>query len=294
MHESLVELAGQAPLCTHVATARGVLAESQDLARNAVEHNENPKSLVGWYSALVTDVCHSAAITNLCGGASIVLTGPVGRRDALPSSPIKWLTVGDGSGDSTALTRLLEDIGIYTEATVFGFQARSQEQWLAAIASASDSELAVFADAGTWFLDAVLSHQEASAALLRDVFTHRLPDMHGEDGLANYDVAVNIRKDLLYPIIAIARWAGVTAGSQAVSTPQRLADARQAGVLTDAQADYLLQAWDAGLQLQFRRFADRVHTHYTTASLLPPIQRSIYCASAQLVSDVLGSLPPAV
>lgn len=294
MHESLVELAGQAPLCTSVSTARGVLAESQDLVRNAVDHNENPQSLVAWYSTLVTDVCHSQAITELCGGATIVLTGPVGRDDALPSSPIKWLTVGEAGADSTALTTLLKDIGIYTEPTVFGHQAHSKEQWLSAVISASDAELAVFADAGTWFLDAVLAREDAPAALLRDVYTYQSPVLRGPDGLAAYDTPVNIRKDLLYPIIAIARWAGVAANSTAVSTPQRLADARQAGVLGSAQAEYLLQAWDAGLQLQFRRFADRVHTHYTTTSLLPPIQRSIYSASAQLVSDVLASLPPAV
>ena len=66
----------------------------------------------------------------------------------------------------------------------------------------------------------------------------------------------------------------------------RVRDAQQAGVMTANQADYLRQAWHAGLQ----RFVDRVHSHETTAESLPAIQRSVFGASARMVSDVAHAL----
>ena len=60
--------------------------------------------------------------------------------------------------------------------------------------------------------------------------------------------------------------------------------------MTANQADYLRQAWHAGLQLQLQRFVDRVHSHETTAESLPAIQRSVFGASARMVSDVAHAL----
>ncbi|MCQ9353485.1 nucleotidyltransferase [Corynebacterium sp. 153RC1] len=289
MHNSLVELAQQAPLCSDPAMVRGILAESQDLARNAIDHNESPHELVAWYSQLVTDVLHSEGVRSLTNGADIVLTGPVGRGDALPSSPIKWLTVGDSGTSSAPLTALLQDIGLNTEETPFGAQALTKQQWEERIAEADGAGLAIFADAGTWFLRAVLDRGD-HAALLTEARRYELPAVQTKDGLPIQDVPVNIRQDLLYPIIAIARWASVAAGSEATSTPERVEAATKGGVLNEAQASDLLQAWDAGLQLQFRRFADRVHTSYTTAAYLLPIQRSTFGAAARMVSGVMRSL----
>ena len=78
---------------------RGVLAEAQDLVRNAVDHDEAPQDLVVWFSALVTDALHSPAIPELTGGATLVLTGSVGRGDALPNQ--LW----GGAGDDTVIGR---------------------------------------------------------------------------------------------------------------------------------------------------------------------------------------------
>lgn len=289
MHSSLVELAAQAPHCSDPAMVRGILAESQDLARNAVDHNEDPHKLLVWYSELVTDVLHSSAVRDLTGGATLVLTGPVGRNDALPSSPIKWLAVGDEDADTSPLTKLLEGIDLNTEPTPFGPQARTREEWLNVVEHASGAELAVLADAGTWLLDAVVA-RGAADLLLEDALTYQPASVQIQDGLPVQDVPVNIRKDLLYPIIAVARWASVAAGSTAISTPERLAAAEHAGVLTEAQASDLMEAWNAGVTLQFRRFADRVHMSYTTAAYLLPIQRSTFGAAARMVSGVMHSL----
>lgn len=65
LHESLTELAELAPQCSDTPTVRGVLAESQDLVRNAIDHGERPQALVEWFSRLVTDVLHSEAIADM-------------------------------------------------------------------------------------------------------------------------------------------------------------------------------------------------------------------------------------
>lgn len=268
---------------------RGVLAEAQDLVRNAVDHDEAPQDLVVWFSALVTDALHSPAIPELTGGATLVLTGSVGRGDALPNSPIKWLAVGPADADTQPLTDLITAVGLNTDVTPLGVGTRSKEEWKAAIATATSAELAIFADAGTWLLDEVLRRKEHHC-LLVDAIALRPPAVQVYEGLPDRDVSVDVRRDLLYPIIAIARWAGVAAGSTALTTLDRIAAGLAAGVLNQAQADYLREAWDAGLQLQFRRWTDRIDNQSSTAEYLPALQRSIYGASSRLVSEVAHSL----
>lgn len=298
LHASLVELAEQAPRCHSAAAVRGVLAESQDLIRNALDHDENPQDMVSWFSRLVTDTLHSAGARELTGGATLVLTGPVGRGDALPSSPIQWLVecpcgLAPDDIDTEPLAQLITQVGLVSQPTVLGVHARYRQDWLALIRQHAGrhnyGELAVFADAGTWCLAEVLRVADP-IFFLREALCHRPPSLKLFDGLPDKHVVVNVRRDLLYPIIALARWAGVAAKSQEFSTLARVRDAQQAGVMTANQADYLRQAWHAGLQLQLQRFVDRVHSHETTAESLPAIQRSVFGASARMVSDVAHAL----
>lgn len=290
LHSSLLELAEQAPLCQQAATARGVLAEAQDLARNAIDHGENPEALIIWFSQLVRDVLHSPAARELSGGATLILTGAVGRRDATPFSPIRWLTVGEGHEDSSPLFELISNVGLYPDETSFGLKPRTKEEWLSLIPSADSAELAMFADAGTFFLDAVNSLDDHSP-LLVDAINHRPQAViRTESGLPDRDVAVDVREDLLYPITTIARWASVSAGSSELPTAARIRAGVEGNVLTAQQGDYLLQAWDAGLNLQFRRWTDGVLSTEATAESLPSIQRSIFGASSRMVSEVLHNL----
>lgn len=290
LHTSLLELAEQAPLCQQPATARGVLAEAQDLLRNAVDHGENPETLIIWFSQLVRDVLHSPAARELSGGAQLILTGAVGRRDALPYSPVKWLTVGAGHEDTKPLANLISGVGLLPDETDFGTKARTESEWQGLITGCSSEEMAVFADAGTFFLDSVIALDDHSP-LLVDAINHRPPAaVRTESGLPDRDVAVDVRSDLLYPVIAIARWAAVSAGSRELATSARIRAGVEGGKLTQQQGDYLQQAWDAGLKLQFRRWTDGVHSHEATAESLPSIQRSVFGASARMVSDVLHTL----
>ncbi|AIU32289.1 Nucleotidyltransferase substrate binding domain protein [Corynebacterium ramonii] len=289
LHESLTELSELAPQCADTPTARGVLTESQDLVRNAVAHGERPQALVEWFSRLVSDVLHSEGIAEITGGAEIILTGAIGRGDALPSSPIKWLTVGPAEVSTTALDSLLADVGLVTEHTRFGIQPRTKSEWLGMISNADGPELALFADAGSWCLQEVIAHADHKLLLI-DAINQRPPALRLHEGLPDKDAPVDVRQDLLYPIIAIARWAGVAAGSTDFSTRRRINAGVEAGFLSQTQADFLRQAWESGLDLQFRRWTDRVHSHKATVDSLPAIQRSIFGASSRMVADVARAL----
>ncbi|AJC13390.1 Nucleotidyltransferase substrate binding domain protein [Corynebacterium pseudotuberculosis] len=285
MHESLTELSELAPQCADAPTARGLLTEGQDLVRNAIAHGERPQALIEWFSRLVSDVLHSEGIAEITRGAQIVLTGAIGRGDALPASPIKWLTVGSDEVTTAELDSLLTNVGLITEQTRFGHQPRSKSEWCGMIANADGPELAIFADAGSWCLQEVITHAD-HRLLLIDAINQRPPALRLHEGLPDKDVPVDVRQDLLYPIIAIARWASVAAGSTEVSTRRRINAGVEAGLLSQTQADFLRQAWESGLDLQFKRWTDRVHSHKTTVDTLPAIQRSIFGASSRMVSDV--------
>jgi len=129
-----------------------------------------------------------------------------------------------------------------SQPTVLGVHARYRQDWLALIRQHAGrhnyGELAVFADAGTWCLAEVLRVADP-ILFLREALCHRPPSLKLFDGLPDKHVVVNVRRDLLYPIIALARWAGVAAKSQEFSTLARVRDAQQAGVMTANQADYL-------------------------------------------------------
>ena len=93
LHASLIELAEQAPLCTDQATLRGVLTESHDLTRNALAHDTNAVEVAHWFSRLLTDALHSPAATELTDGRIQIVTGPFGRGEGMPTSPVEWLSI---------------------------------------------------------------------------------------------------------------------------------------------------------------------------------------------------------
>ncbi|ALC05314.1 hypothetical protein CDES_04345 [Corynebacterium deserti GIMN1.010] len=275
LHPSLTELADAAPHAQDRATVRGVLKESLDLLSNALKHGEDPAELAGWLSQIITDVLHSPGID-----AHVVLTGPVGRGDALPTSPVRWLAVVDKQEDPNAeIAALLTEVGFVAEP----IGAATREEWEARARAGEDA--AAFLDAGTWVADIV---EVDDHALLQDALDSRPPAVETYEGLPSLDMAVNVREDLMIPTVKIARWAAHQAGSLAPTTAQRLIDAR--GVLTIDEADALTQVWKSALNLQSRRWMDHIHEQHATAWELPALQRATFGASARLLSEVLRSI----
>lgn len=86
LHQSLADLSELAAHCQSPATARGLLAEAQDLLHNSLDHSANELELATWFSRIITDIVRSPGVAS-----PVRLSGPVARGDALPSMTITWL-----------------------------------------------------------------------------------------------------------------------------------------------------------------------------------------------------------
>ncbi|MBI8999949.1 nucleotidyltransferase [Corynebacterium sp. CCM 9185] len=299
LHESLLDLAEQAPLCTSAATTRGVLAESHDLLRNALNHSVDVVEVTRWYTGLVTDTLHSPGAGSLTGGADIIITGPYGRGSGTPTAKLHWLTVLPSEEDDTdqdptgQLSRLVADAGILLGVLPPGLTPASRSVWStridAAVAAGDGATLGWFADAGDWFTRAVLERADDPTPLLVEAVTHRPPAVRSRAGLPRKDVAIDVQGQLLTPLGQIARWAGMAAGCTQTGVIERIGAARSAGVLLSSEADYLLEAWEAGLELTLTRWLERVQDEPTTLDMLPQLQRSAFGAACRMLADVTRS-----
>ena len=278
LHPSLLELAESAPLCANPATVRGVLADSRELLGNALQHGEDPSVLAGWFSRVITDALHSPGIDT-----EIILTGPVGRGDALPTSPVRWLAVVDKHDDdpNPALARLLTDVGFIAEPV----GAATRQEWEDRARSGENA--AVYLDAGTWVASITKANPRT---LLADALASRPPAIEVADGLPSREMSVDVRENLMIPTVNLARWAAWQAGSPAPTTAERLSHARSADILTSDEADALTQVWKASLELQSKRWMDHIHDQDATAWDMPALQRSTFGAAARLLSQVMSSV----
>lgn len=170
LHQSLLDLSELASHCQSRATARGLLAESQDILRNAVAHQDNEIELAHWYSHLLVDIVRSPGVNS-----PVRLTGAAARGDQLPSMPVEWI------GQDSDLQEVFSDVGLQAH-------------------EAADS-IASRVDAG------LPLGNGGEQALLEEALTKRPPTLKMVDGLPDRDAAVDIKATLLSPIAAIARWA---------------------------------------------------------------------------------------
>lgn len=262
LHESLTELSDVAPTCPSSAAAKGVLAEACELARNAWAHRSDPEELAEWSSALVAAVLTSPALTETTGGVAPELTGAYGRREALPSAPVLWLS--DPALPDAQLSELLAEVGL--------------RGW-----SVARTPVAL--------IDA--RHAPSSPVdeeLLAQAVAHRPTPLAAIDGLPDRHAAVNIRHDLLLPIADLARWAAGGKAASVVSTRARLDYAASISVLDANEVDALHTAWATGLELAFGRWYDRVHDDELTLEMLPALSRSAYGEATRTLASVIRSV----
>lgn len=291
LHPSLTDLAAQAPLSGTEATARGVLAESRELLRNALDHRAVETELSSWYSTLLADTLRCPAAGALVGDAGVLPTGDVGRGDATPASAVTWLTVTPVTVDadpSAPLAELVSSVGLPVAPPPATLPPTTSAEWAAraevAVVAGDADILATLADAG---LPGVAGPQPA---LLERAVRCRPQAVRSADGLPDRSTPVDVPADILTPVADVARWASLAADSPARSTPERLAAARAGGWLADAEVDALEQARATGLALQYRRWADRVDTHPATLGDLTALDRTAYGAAARMVAGVIRSV----
>lgn len=263
LHASLMELTALAPSCDDPASAKGILADAYELARNAWAHKADPEELSGWLSGVVTAVLTSPGVALLSHGRSPIITGAFARREALPATPLHWLD--DAEVDHAAIVTLLQEVGI---------------------ASGPLSR------AGAALVDACLDDPQASdrRSLLEQALRECPAPLSAVDGLPDRHVPVSIRRDLLSPVASLARWG---AGEQARSVPRtadRLTLAVDNGRLTSAEAESLALARTAGQRLAWGRWFDRVPDDELTLDALPPLARADYGEASRTISTVFHAV----
>ena len=72
----------------------------------------------------------------------------------------------------------------------------------------------------------------------------------------------------------IARWAGAAAGLSGGSTPERLRAASQDGVITEADAGTLCDAFEVAFELRLRHHMERLAAGRPADDLVEPAQMS--------------------
>ncbi|MFW9243216.1 hypothetical protein [Corynebacterium striatum] len=170
LHQSLADLSELAAHCQSPATARGLLAEAQDLLRNSLDHRADELELAAWFSRVITDIVRSPGVSS-----PVRLSGPAARGDALPSMVVTWL------GDDSELESIISDAGLKGSSV--------------AESTASRADAGLPLGAGS------------EAELLSAALDQRPPALRLVDGLPDRNAPVDVQAGLLAPIAAIARWA---------------------------------------------------------------------------------------
>ncbi|APT84338.1 putative nucleotidyltransferase substrate binding domain-containing protein [Corynebacterium aquilae] len=301
LHDSLHQLAAEAPQCVSTAMARGILADAHDLLQQAAHHDGDAKELGAWFSTIVIQVLNSPALKeDASPEAQFYPSGAFGRLEGLVDSRVRLLTWGTDS-DQDKAAELLRSAGLTVRTPL---PARSADQWQLeasdAVARRDAEVLGLINDAGTWgnFAINVAARAECGdsglkvvADVLRaDALSHRPPALSVKSGLPDKDVVFDIREHLVVPAARLARWAGFAAGVRSTHTPTRLAVAAARGVLTEAEATSLNQAWAAGMRTYLFLWSTRTGVKPQRFSNLPLIQRSLLGASCRELADVARSV----
>ncbi|MDY3127438.1 MAG: hypothetical protein SOW59_04820 [Corynebacterium sp.] len=250
LHSSLVELAHQAPRLDVPAAARGVLAEAQELLRNALLHREDEVELAAWFSRLIIDVVRSPAVSS-----PVLLTGAVARGDALPTIPVTWI------GEDPNLGQLLRSADLDGH-------------------SVDESSVARRVDAG---LRVGAGGEEA---LLAEALQKRPPAVTLIDGLPDRNAPVDIQAHLLSPIAAIARWAAPAPRP----TLDRISIAVERGLFRASEGEVLSAAWQTGMSIEARRWMDHATNRECRFDSLPALHRTAYGAASRGVAATFTAI----
>lgn len=165
MHASLDALTLDARRSSSPAMARGILAEAQDLLRNALDHRESERALAFWFSRILQEVAASPAVEELLEGARLRFTGAVARSDALPTDEVSWLLEGDSGAAGDQVRQLFSGAGLRVGESGEPASATEWANRAAAAAATGDaSRIAVYVDAGLLTESGLAEHLIAPSA----------------------------------------------------------------------------------------------------------------------------------
>jgi CBS domain-containing protein len=128
-------------------------------------------------------------------------------------------------------------------------------------------------------VDAARRHPASRRAMLQDATSVRATIPSRLRVFATHDDSVDLKVAAVDPLVKIARWAGLSAGSNAVSTLERLHDAAAAKVLENDDASMLGDCYLSLSRIRWRvRAAAWVNggrvTERVSLAELPPLERA--------------------
>ena len=117
---------------------------------------------------------------------------------------------------------------------------------------------------GHRFVDLMLREalrRRPPTGFVRDFVVEETGDHRGE---------LDLKRRGLGPVVALARWAAVATRTSVCPTPERLRNARHAGLLTAEEADTLLAAFDDLFRLVFSREIETLRAGSTVSTYVDP------------------------
>jgi CBS domain-containing protein len=237
-----------------------------------------------------------------------VAVGSQGRRELTLASTRRGAFVQDPDVEIDAariqeLRPALELCGIAGPVV-----ARDAAQWITR-APTDDLALEVVCDRralwGTPGEQLPAAEGQDRAALLEALsayaFGHSLPTGFDADSVLTLEGVrrerLDIRRTAVVPIAALARWAAVAAGEGPGSTPERLRAAAAEGVLSEDQAQTLIEAFELALELRIVHQLEQLAAGETPddlidAGAMTPLTRSHLRDVFRAVSAVTRELRP--
>jgi CBS domain-containing protein len=284
--------------------ARRAIARAADVESLAAAARRLPEIVVGLHASNLRAVEVARVLSALVDSLTVraLELAAAGASAQLPADGLVWLAVGTlarreltpasiargavvcseppPAGWSDAVSRALSDCGMVGEVI-----ARSPAQWAAAD---DEDELALTVlveRRALWGtprdpLPLVSNgvRDRVLAALARRALAYDPPTGFDAEGVLGAGGArselLDIRRAAVIPLVELGRWAGAAAGVVEGSTPERLLAAAAAGVLGDADARTLVDAFELALELRIAHQMEQLAAGLTPDDQLAPARIS--------------------
>jgi len=311
------------------ALRAGVLGAREAVAAELAAHTPTLTLAAAWSEVLRRSVAAAARL--IADGRPLgwtwFVSGSVARGEAIPGSDVETLiALDDGLGDedkaevlalAAEVQALLERCDVAPDANGVlasrGRFCRRRANWAASIDRwcadpAQDrgvvmtgllADAAAVADLGDELrsrtVEAAKRHPQARHAMLQDATAVRATIPSRLRVFATQDGTVDLKLAAVDPIVKIARWGALSAGSSEISTLQRLNDAATGRLLDADDASILRECYVSLSRIRWRMRAGawmkgEAVTERVSLSALAPADRATVRTVAREVSGIRRKL----
>ena len=311
------------------ALRAGVLRAREAVAAELAAHTPTLALAAAWSEVLRRSVVAAARL--VADGRSLgwtwFVSGSVARGEAIPGSDVETLiALDDGRGDedkaemlalAADVHALLERCDVAPDANgVLASRGRfcrrranwaeSIDRWCAepavdrgVVMTGLLADAAAVADLGDELrsrtVEAAKRHPQARHAMLQDATAVRATIPSRLRVFATQDDTVDLKLAAVDPIVKIARWGALSAGSSEISTLQRLTDAATGRLLDTDDASILRECYVSLSRIRWRMRAGawmkgEPVTERVSLSALAPADRATVRTVAREVSGIRRKL----